>query len=76
MKYKGYVFSGAMYLRSVGLDPKEPHYFKLIGFWIGNKNQRVGSYVLSDENGKALEGLEYLQFSRTRDNEFYLESLG
>ena len=75
MKYKGFVYCGVKHLQDAGINTREPHYFKLIGFWFGAKNQRIGSYVLCDKAGEPIKGLTHLQFSRTRENEFYLESV-
>lgn len=76
MKYKGFIFGSITPVKAAGVDPAEMHYFRMVGFWIDGNNRKVGSYVLSDDKGNEIEGLKYLQFSRSRNNEFYLESVG
>lgn len=76
MKYKGYIFGSITPLKALGVDPKEPHTFCLIGFGSDYENRKVGRYRMIMENGEIVKGLEKMLFSRTRENEFYLESIG
>lgn len=59
-----------------GIDTKKPQTFVQNGNWIAYGNREIGSYQICDEDGQEIEAYEHLQFSRTRDNRFFLETVG
>jgi hypothetical protein len=49
------------------------YYFLQTGEWVrGSKH--VGSYQICNTAGRVLHKYEHMQFSRSRDNKFYLET--
>lgn len=75
MKYKGFIYSGVKHLQRAGINTREPHYFKIVGFWLYKKHEKKAIYRMVNEKGEPIKGTSKLLFSRTRDNEFFLESM-
>ena len=74
-KYSGYIVtdpSDREYLRGIDLDQK--HLFSITGFWTAGSRE-ISSYQLCDKNGDTIEALAHLQFSRDKNNRFYLEAV-
>ena len=73
--YRGMIYGtdgDEKYLEGINLN--DDHLFIQNGYWVAS-NRTVGSYQLCDCYGQAIEEFEHLQFSRTRENMFYLESV-
>lgn len=73
--YKGFIFSDENdknYLQ--GIDLNKSHLFYINGFWTSS-NGKTSSYKLCDTNGEDLPEFEHLQFSRNKNNVFFLESV-
>lgn len=72
--YKGYIYcDDEVYFEKD--FTKKLHTFINNGFWVGYGNREVNSYVLCDENGEEIEKYSHIQFSKTRSNIFYVESV-
>jgi len=58
-----------------GIDLTKAHKFAQVGEWVAG-SRAIGSYMLCDDHGDILEEFADLQFSRSRRNGFYLETVG
>lgn len=73
--YKGMIYHEAphaAYLK--GLNTYDFHFFTVSGFWTAG-NREIASYNLCDANGEPLPEYKHIQFSRSRENMFFIESV-
>ena len=74
--YKGRIYHKDVdWLNNKGIEVHWLHtyYFIQTGEWIAN-SKPIGSYQICMHNGEVIEKYEDCQFSRSRDNTFYLET--
>lgn len=78
MIYKGYIrfTSDTEYdeCKKAGIDCLGLLRFRNNGFWVAG-SRRINSYVICDKNGDDIPEFEHIQFSKSRTNIFYIESI-
>lgn len=75
-KYRGLIsLSDTVFMKEHGLKANPLHYYYFIqtGEWVDGK-RTIGSYQICDVNGALIPEYEECQFSRSRNNLFYLET--
>lgn len=72
--YKGMIYGTGDEKYLEGINLYDFHLFVQTGEWASG-SRTIGSYQMCDCNGEVIEEHEHLQFSRTRENMFYLESV-
>ena len=72
--YRGWIMVADDEKYFTGINTNDDQLFVQTGEWASG-NRTIGSYQLCDCHGEVIEEFEHLQFSRTRDNRFFLESV-
>lgn len=73
--YRGWIIINNDEQYFEGINTNDDQLFVQTGEWVSG-TRTVGSYALCDCYGEVIDEFEHLQFSRTMDNRFYLESVG